>query len=111
MPNANKTPRSARWLAVLASGAMAFVLSDLPGAFAQSGRPDTRQLTCAQAQSLVKQRGSVVMTTGPTTFDKFISNVSYCLPDSNMMRPKFAPTKDNPKCPVGNKCFRSRNVR
>lgn len=74
-------------------------------------RPDTRQLTCAQAQALVKQRGSVVMTTGPTTFDKFVATSNYCSPDAKMLRPKFAPTKDNKKCAVGNQCFRSRNFR
>ena len=100
-----------RWFAVMLTGALALILGDVAAAVAQAGRPDTRQLTCAQAQSLVKQRGSVVMTTGPTTFDRFIANVSYCLPESNMMRPKYAPTRDNPKCPVGNKCFRSRNFR
>ncbi|WP_299475367.1 hypothetical protein [uncultured Roseibium sp.] len=91
--------------------AIALFLSGQSSLQAQSARPDTRQLTCAQAQSLVKQRGSVVMTTGPSTFDRFISDVRYCLPETNMMRPKFAATKDNPKCPVGNRCFRSRNFR
>ncbi len=111
MSRLQTTSREPGRAAVLAVGVMMLLVSGPPAAQAQSARPDTRQMTCAQAQSLVKQRGSVVMTTGPSTFDKFIANVSYCLPEANMMRPKFAPTKDNPKCPVGNKCFRSRNVR
>ncbi|CTQ52323.1 hypothetical protein LP7551_00840 [Roseibium album] len=80
-------------------------------AHAQSGRPDTRNMTCSQAQALVKQRGSVVLTTGPNTFDKFVADARYCLPQSNSVRAKFAPTKDDPKCPVGNRCFQNRDRR
>jgi hypothetical protein len=78
---------------------------------AQAGRPDTRTMTCAQAQALVKQRGSVVLTTGTNTFDKFVADARYCLPQSNSVRAKFAPTKDDPKCSVGNRCFQNRDRR
>ncbi|MEJ8476264.1 hypothetical protein [Roseibium algae] len=37
-------------------------------------RPDTRDMTCTQAQALVKQRGEVVMTTGQYTFERFIAD-------------------------------------
>lgn len=43
---------------------------------AQTGRPDTRKLTCSQAQQLVKKSGSIVMTTGPSTFEKFVADAS-----------------------------------
>ncbi|WP_434053604.1 MAG: hypothetical protein RDA78_01475 [Roseibium sp.] len=99
---------SSGWGAVAVAAAT--LMASVSGAYAQA-RPDTRQLTCAQAQALVKQRGSVVMTTGPTTFDKFVATSNYCSPDAKMLRPKFAPTKDNNKCAVGNQCFRSRNFR
>jgi hypothetical protein len=90
--------------------AVAFFIS-AENAQAQAGRPDTRTMTCAQAQALVKQRGSVVLTTGPTTFDKFVADARYCLPQTNSVRAKFAPTKDDPKCPVGNRCFQNRDRR
>ncbi len=80
-------------------------------AMAQAGRPDTRQLTCSQAQSLVKERGSVVMTTGPATFDKFVANAGFCESRSNSLRARYAPTKDNPKCAVGFRCFQNRDNR
>jgi len=76
-------------------------------AYAQA-RPDTRQMTCAQAQALVKQRGEIVMTTGPNTFERFIAHAGFCYMRSPMTRPVFAPTKDNNKCAVGKKCFRPR---
>ena len=91
----------------LAAAALAVVLAGASTALAQSGRPDTRQLTCAQAQALVKQRGSVVMTTGATTFDKFVADASYCRPITNQVRAKFAPTKDDAKCAVGFRCYQN----
>ncbi|WP_305987662.1 hypothetical protein [Roseibium sp. MMSF_3544] len=106
----DKSPSRA-WRALLLLCALSFLAQAQQPAAAQSGRPDTRKLTCSQAQDLVKQRGSVIMTTGPTTFDTFIADVRYCMPQTNQMRPKFAPTLDNPKCAVGNRCFRSRNNR
>lgn len=87
------------------------ILQTSATAMAQTGRPDTRQLTCSQAQSLVKDRGSVVMTTGPTTFDKFVANAGFCESRSNSLRARYAPTKDNPKCAVGFRCFQNRDNR
>ena len=91
--------------------AACLTLTGVLPASAQSGRPDTRQMTCAAAQAFVQERGSVVMTTGPTTFDKFVANARYCDPHANALRAKYAPTKDNPKCAVGNQCFRNRENR
>ena len=102
-------PMYSRSAAVLIAGVT--LVASVSAAYAQAGRPDTRQMTCAQAQALVKQRGSVVMTTGPTTFDKFVATSNYCSPDAKMLRPKYAQTKDNKQCAVGNQCFRSRNFR
>lgn len=51
------------------------------------------------------------MNTGPTTFEKFISDARYCMPQTNQVRPVIAPTKDNPKCPVGNRCYQNRRIR
>lgn len=80
-------------------------------ALAQSGRPDTRSMTCKQAQALVEKSGSIVMSTGTTTFEKFVSNGSYCVPQTRQVRALFAPTRDDPKCPVGYRCFQNRRVR
>ena len=91
--------------------AASFLLAFLPGVQAQSARPDTRKMTCAQAQALVKKRGSVVMTTGPSTFEKFISDARYCVPRTISVRPVFAPTRDNPQCAVGNRCFSNQRKR
>jgi len=68
-------------------------------------------MTCSQAQALVKKSGSIVMSTGPTTFEKFVSNGSYCMPQTSQVRAKFAPTKDDQKCAVGFRCYQNRRAR
>ncbi|WP_246677421.1 MULTISPECIES: hypothetical protein [unclassified Mesorhizobium] len=35
-------------------------------------RPDTRAMTCAQTQALIKSDHAVVLTTGPDTYDRFV---------------------------------------
>ncbi|MEP0236057.1 MAG: hypothetical protein ABJO97_10950 [Roseibium sp.] len=93
--------------------AAAAILSVLPLAtevYAQA-RPDTRTMTCAQAQALVKQRGEIVMTTGPNTFERFIADARFCYSRTPLTAPAFAPTKDNQKCAVGKRCRQQRNYR
>ncbi|PVB60263.1 hypothetical protein DCO57_18090 [Labrenzia sp. 011] len=68
-------------------------------------------MTCTQAQALVKQRGAVVMSTGPTTYETFVADARYCVPRANSVRARFAPTKDDAKCPVGYRCYQNRNNR
>ncbi len=70
---------------------------------AAAARPDTRSMTCAQAQNFVRQRGAVVMTTGPHTYQRFVTHWRYC--DSwEKLFPEMAPTRDNPKCIVAYRC-------
>jgi hypothetical protein len=35
-------------------------------------RPDTRAMTCAQTQALIKRDHAVVLTTGRDTYDRFV---------------------------------------
>lgn len=90
-------------LMVCLAASMTFALS----AQAQSGRPDTRQMTCKQAQALVKKQGSVVLTTGSSTFERFVAHAGFCEVDENNLRAVYAPTKDSKKCAVGYRCFRN----
>lgn len=76
--------------------AAVFVAGSFP-ADAQSRRPDTRSMTCSQAQALVDQRGGIVMSTGQHTFDRFVSNRSFCQVGETVWRERVQ-TKDNPKC-------------
>lgn len=70
---------------------------------AAEARPDLRQMSCAQAQSLVRQHGAVVFTTGKHTYSMFVSNMSYCDPGEFLFT-QYGPTRDNKKCPVAYEC-------
>lgn len=89
-------------LAIQASvGILALLLSQAqPNAQAL---PDTRAMTCAQAQDFVLQRGAVVMATGRYTFDRFVSSKAYCTPELNL-KAFYAPTADVYECPVAYRC-------
>ncbi|PTW57616.1 hypothetical protein C8N35_11095 [Breoghania corrubedonensis] len=83
------------------------VLLLLAGVLAPSGavaaRPDTRAMTCAQAQTFVRRHGAVVMTTGRHTFQRIVSHQRYC-DRWQQLFPELAPTRDNPQCVVGYRC-------
>lgn len=66
-------------------------------------RPDVRQMTCAEAQGLVRQRGEIVLTTGQYTFSRFVSNVRYCYRNQVLYR-QFVSTRDTGSCLVGFGC-------
>ena len=72
-------------------------------ALAQGGRPSAWRMTCAQAQALIYQHGSVVMNFTPTTYDRVVSQQNYCLHGEAMI-PAYAVTRDNPECLVGHTC-------
>ena len=65
-------------------------------ASAQS-RPSTTTLTCGQAQSFVASRVSVLMNTGPSTYDTFVSGSVGCS-GGNFAEPSWVRTRDNPEC-------------
>ncbi|MEP3046749.1 MAG: hypothetical protein ABJL55_01770 [Roseibium sp.] len=92
------------WIAI---SAVFITLSFTSIADAQSGRPDTRKMTCEQAKALVKKQGAVVMTTGQHTFERFIAHAGYCEADAKNLRATYAPTKDEKKCAVGYRCYRN----
>ncbi|MEM8552431.1 MAG: hypothetical protein AAGF45_08615 [Pseudomonadota bacterium] len=86
------------------TGGPRITLAALAGAFAAmvlveaaSARPDTRQLSCAQAQDLVNERGAITLSTGDFTFARFVSGTAQCRP-LGVARPEYAPTRDNRNC-------------
>jgi len=42
------------------------------------GRPDARQMSCQQVQSMLDHRGAAVMTTGRYTYDRFVGRGGAC---------------------------------
>jgi hypothetical protein len=75
-------------------------------AIAQSG--STTSMTCQQARAVVNSNGAVVLHTGPTTYDRFVRDPSFC-PWPMTARRAYAPTRDTPQCPVGATCTETTN--
>jgi hypothetical protein len=90
-----------RLLAVFLILASAILIA--PGLGQAQGRPDTRTMTCGEANALVRRAGAVVMTTGQHTFRRFVAHRSYCDP-WELVRPVYAPTRDNPRCVITGVC-------
>jgi len=74
------------------------------GAMPAQARPDSRSMTCAAAAAMVAQRGAVVMSTGPNTYDRYVSSLASCSA-AEQLRPEWVPTRDQPKCFVGYTCY------
>ncbi len=68
-----------------------------------SARPNTTQMSCAEAQSLVQRNGAIVMSTGRHTFDRFVADRRYCQFNEVLER-QFVPTADKRHCFVGYRC-------
>ena len=71
-------------------------------AMAQS-RPTTLNMTCVQARGIVASQGAVVLHTGPTTYDRYVRDSSFCALQE-MARPARVRTADVAQCPVGRVC-------
>ena len=66
-------------------------------------RSDTNRMTCAAAKALVTQQGGVVLGTGPSLFDRYVSSRSACM-STQIIEPAYVPTADNRQCFVGYTC-------
>lgn len=75
----------------------------LPSA-AEAGRPMSTEMSCAQATALVSQRGGLVMSTGASTYERYVVSRTHCLAQQDTVQ-GFAPTLDDPRCPVGYLCI------
>jgi hypothetical protein len=72
------------------------------GALAQS-HPLTLQMSCNGARQLVASQGAVVLNTGPTTYDRYVSAVTQCV-RGDTLDPAWVPTADTPQCSIGYRC-------
>ena len=80
------------------------MLAGLSTAAVAQERPSTTAMTCGAAHAMVVQRGSVVLGTGGQTFDRIVRDSSFCFLGQKL-RPVIAPSRDNPQCYVGDRCF------
>lgn len=74
-----------------------------PAAFAQA-MPNSLTMSCASASALVRQRGAVVIGTGPNIFDRYVANQGYCNALEEVTAPAWIQTRDQQQCFVGYRC-------
>ena len=84
--------------------AIAIILAGVSTAAVAQGRPSSTTMTCSSATALIHQQGAVVLGTGGDTFERIVSSSRFCA-QGQQLRPAYAPTRDNPSCYVGDRCF------
>lgn len=72
------------------------------GALAQP-TATTLNMTCDQARQIVASQGAVVLHTGPTTYDRYVRDSSFCNRPFTA-RPAWVRTADVAQCPIGSVC-------
>ena len=78
---------------ILCAGTMMCTVS------AAYARPDTRSMTCARTQALIKGDHAVVLTTGPDTYDRFVRQFGNECDWPEVPVSTTVPTRDG-ECPV-----------
>jgi hypothetical protein len=79
------------------------ILLALLAASASAQRPSTTNMSCGQANALVRSQGSVVLSTGRHTFDRFTAVPGSC-PRGERARTGRAPTLDDAQCRLAYVC-------
>lgn len=82
------------------------VLAGMAVAGHAQARPDSRSMTCQQAQAMIGQSGAVVMSTGTHTYDRYVRSGMQCFSTGEMAVRSYIATSDNPSCVV----YRCENV-
>jgi hypothetical protein len=72
------------------------------GVMAQTGAT-ALNMTCAAARGIVAAQGAVVLRTGPTIYDRYVRDSSFC-ELQEMVWPVWMRTTDTDQCPIGDVC-------
>lgn len=90
---------------------LAFTLSMLIAASVTTGaqamnpkKVDSSKHTTAELQRIIKQEGSVILSTGPGVFDRYVASSGQC-GRGQFARAAYAPTADSSSAFVGYRCF------
>ncbi|MET0312849.1 MAG: hypothetical protein ABW275_00495, partial [Hansschlegelia sp.] len=73
------------------------------GATSAEARPYAPKMSCSSLQSLLKERGALVISTGPNTYDRYVSDSRYCQRTQRLV-PEWIQSADKPDCGVGYTC-------
>ena len=82
---------------------MSAIAACLLAAGAAEARPYGPALACARLAAAVQSEGAVVISTGPLTYDRFVSSSGYC-ERTQETEAAWIPSGDNPQCFVGYTC-------
>jgi hypothetical protein len=63
----------------------------------------TQAMSCNRAAAVVASRGAVVLHTGPTTYDRFVSGSGACAVNQ-LTEPAWVRTSDRAQCFIGYRC-------
>ena len=77
----------------------ALSLAILTAPLLAQGRPDARRMTCDQVQSMIEERGAVVITTGQHTYERFVGGRFSCETPYVQLRTRIT-TRDTDRCIV-----------
>jgi hypothetical protein len=81
----------ASWLGILATGSWA------------QNNPRSSSMSCSALATIVADRGAVLLNTGPSRFDRYVSSSNLCFrPDS--LSATSVQSSDKPRCFVGYAC-------
>ncbi|MDJ1159546.1 hypothetical protein QNA08_15020 [Chelatococcus sp. SYSU_G07232] len=87
-------------ISVLSLGLVAALVAT--AVHAQS-RPYAPRMSCRAVAGLVAARGAVVISTGPTTYDRYVRDRRFC-EITEVTQPAWVPTADSPQCFIGYTC-------
>jgi hypothetical protein len=73
-------------------------------------RPFTPRTPCVAVAQLVYVRGAIVLSTSPTTYDRYVRDRSFC-EISEVLKPAWVWSADNPQCFIGYTCIESDHFR
>ena len=85
---------------ILTAAAAALALGVIAPA---SARPFTPSMSCGSAAGLVAGQGAVVLSTSPTTYDRYVRGYGYCAQGEYLER-AFVQTRDAQACLIGYTC-------
>jgi hypothetical protein len=67
-------------------------------------RPMVPNIPCAEARRIVYSQGAAVLSTGPFTYDRFVSASAFCALGEKTVEPAWERALDTPQCFIGFRC-------
>ncbi len=82
---------------------IALILAAVPAVAIAQPIGASLSMSCDQAKGIVAVWGAAVLRTGPTTYDRYVRDASYCTRQERI-QPAWVRTADTTQCPIGGVC-------